>query len=204
MRHDPWLERWLPLLRERAGGRPIVELGCGFGADTVTLCNAGLDVLAFDVSEAAIGVARTRAPGATFETCDVRAVVARDELAGTGAVLASLSLHYFPWHETVLLFDRIHRLLRPGGLLLCRVNSTHDHRFGASGHPQIEPNFYSVKGEPKRFFDHETIERLLARGWHALSVEHRVTSKYVLPKLVWEVACEPRAAAVDPAGGESS
>ena len=200
MRHDPWLERWLPLLRERAAGHPVVELGCGFGADTVTLCEAGFDVLAFDASEAAIGVARTRAPGAAYEVRDVRDVLARDDLGGTRAVLASLSLHYFPWQETVAAFDRIRRLLGPGGVLLCRVNSTQDHRFGASGHPQIEPNFYSVKGEPKRFFDRDTIEDLFARGWHVLSLEHRVTTKYVLPKLVWEVVCEPRAeAGGDPA-----
>jgi len=37
---DPWLARWLPLLAERAGGRPVLELGCGGGRDTATLAEA--------------------------------------------------------------------------------------------------------------------------------------------------------------------
>ena len=101
-------------------------------------------------------------------------------------MLASLSLHYFPWPETVALVGCIHNVLRPSGVLLCRLNSTEDHNFGASGHPEIEPNYFLVAGEPKRFFDRAAIEKLFANGWSMLHVSHAVVSRYSLPKAVWE------------------
>ena len=37
MLNDPWLKRWRPLIRERAGAGPVLEIGCGHGDDTATL-----------------------------------------------------------------------------------------------------------------------------------------------------------------------
>ena len=187
---DPWLEPWLALLKERAGRDPILEIGCGHGEDTKVLAAAGLNVHAFDLSQAAVVVARLRVPSAVIECRDVRDEFP-PQVRGTGAVVASLSLHYFPWAETVQLAERIHATLRPGGVLLCRVNSTQDHNFGASGHPEIEPNFYLVDGNPKRFFDEAAIDALFGDGrWRFLSKKHVVTAKYIRAKAVWEVVLE--------------
>ena len=70
---------------------------------------------------------------------------------------------------------------------MCRLNSTEDHHFGASGHPEIEPNFFLVDGEPKRFFDEAAVLALFASGWRQLSLEHFVTRKYLQSKALWEV-----------------
>ena len=105
-------------------------------------------------------------------------------------VVASLSIHYFSWAETQALVARIRSALRPGGVLLCRLNSDQDHHFGASGHPEIESNFFMVKGEPKRFFNEAAITSLFAEGWNTLSLEHFVTKKYVRSKALWEVILE--------------
>ena len=107
-----------------------------------------------------------------------------------GLVVASLSLHYFPWAETQAIVTRIHAALRPGGLLLCRLNSTEDRNFGATGHPEIEPHYYLVDGEPKRFFDRPAVVALFAEGWKQLSLEHFVTRKYVRSKALWEAVLE--------------
>jgi hypothetical protein len=112
------------------------------------------------------------------------------EAIDLGVVIASLSLHYFAWRETVALVSRTREALCFGGLLLCRLNSTEDHNHGASGHPPIELNFYMVGGERKRFFDEKWILELFATGWRRLSVEHLVTHKYAMPKAVWEVVLE--------------
>ena len=146
MNPDPWLDRWLPLLRERSAGAPVV---C---QDLLAPFPAG--------------------PGST------------------GAVVASLSLHYFPWPATQALMDRIRATLRPGGLLLCRLNSTNDHHFGASGHPKLEDSYYLVSGASKRFFDAGSVARLFALGWRTLSTEEQVTGKYGSPKALWEVVLE--------------
>jgi methylase of polypeptide subunit release factors len=57
---DPWLHRWMPLVVERAGDDPILELGCGSGDDSVTLASRGLPLVAVDLSEQAIAKARRR------------------------------------------------------------------------------------------------------------------------------------------------
>ena len=189
MIRDPWLDRWLPLIRERAAATPVLEIGCGHGDDTVVLSRAGLKVYAFDLSRIAVAIARLRAPSAIVERKDIRDPLPEPARA-LGAIVASLSLHYFPWKETEALVQRIRAALRPGGLLLCRLNSTQDHHFGASGHPELEPNFFLVKGAPKRFFDQRAIASVFARGWNTLSLEHFTTPKYIRPKALWEVVLE--------------
>lgn len=185
---DPWLDPWLPLVIDSAAGAPVLEIGCGSGADTATLTDAGLQVLAFDLSADAIDRARQRVPGARFLVRDVR-----DQFpvgpGGTGVIVASLSLHYFAWAETLALFERVRHTLRPGGLLLCRLNSTDDVHFGAVGHEAIEPLFYRVDGQPKRFFDRASVDAVLATGWAVRSVVHKLTDKYLQPKAVWELVC---------------
>lgn len=190
---DRWLDRWIDLARERAADAPVLEIGCGPGHDTATLTAAGLRVIAFDLSAEAVAEARKRVPTASVEQRDVRepwSAEARD----LGLIVASLSLHYFPWSETLALVERIRQTLRSGGVLLCRLNSTEDHNFGATGHREIEPNFYEVDGAPKRFFDEAAVRVLFASGWRILAIEHVTTRKYVLAKALWEVVVERESA----------
>jgi SAM-dependent methyltransferase len=186
MLSDPWLQRWLPLAVTHAGEGPVLEIGCGHGDDTAVLAGAGLKVTAFDLSLAGVAVAKTRVPSATITRRDIRDPFPLGT-GETGLVVASLSLHYFGWEETVAIVQRVREVLRPDGLLLCRLNSTEDHHFGASGHPIIEPNFFRVDGEPKRFFDKADVDRLFGTGWRRLSLEHFVTRKYLRSKALWEV-----------------
>jgi SAM-dependent methyltransferase len=186
---DPWLARWLPLVSERAGTAPVLEIGCGHGDDTAVLAKAGLRVTAFDLSQASVAVARLRVPAARIECRDIRAPLPLAP-GEAGTVVASLSLHYFPWAQTQEIVHSIHTVLRSGGVLLCRLNSTQDHHFGASGHPQIEPHYFLVDGAPKRFFDEASVGALFSHGWNRLSLEHFVTRKYLKPKALWEVVLE--------------
>lgn len=189
MTRDPWLDKWLPMLKEGAAAGPVLEVGCGAGEDTETLCNAGLRVVAFDVSPEAVERARARVPGAEFHCASV---LERFPLEGSGVpvIVASLSLHYFPWRQTVEVVERLRRTLAPGGRLLCRLNSTEDAYYGAAGHPQIEPQFFSVDGRPKRFFDRAAIERLFGHGWRLRYVKDGSTEKYGPAKAVWELEAE--------------
>lgn len=187
MLHDPWLTRWLPVLKEAAGTRPVLEIGCGMGADTSTLVAAGLRVVAFDISPVSVAATRLRVPAAKVVCQDARSPFPV-EPGQAGAVVASLSLHYFAWAETLELVQRIMSTLPHGGIFLCRLNSTEDTNFGAAGHPAIEENYYLVDGQPKRFFDERAVSELFARGWKLLSKEHQTTNKYVQTKALWEVA----------------
>jgi len=187
---DLWLERWLPLLAERAQGRPLLELGCGTGRDTAALLRAGHRVVALDRSRASLVLAHLAARDATFVRQDVREPWPAHE-GGYGAVIASLSLHYFDWATTAALVERIRRALGERGVLVCRLNSTRDHHFGASGHPRIEHHYFDVGGEPKRFFDRDDVDRLFARHWNIASAQESLIDRYHAPKAVWELILEP-------------
>ena len=187
MADDPWLEHWLPLVASKVGDLPVLELGCGSGRDTQVLATAGHRVVGVDLSAAAVEEAAARVPSCEFVCQDIRAPF---PIQTTNVVVASLCLHYFLWPETAALVARIRDILRPSGLLLCRLNSTEDHNFGASGHPEIEPNYYLVNGEPKRFFNRPAVERLFASGWNTLQLRHEVVGRYSLPKALWEVGLE--------------
>ncbi|MFD0707428.1 class I SAM-dependent methyltransferase [Photorhabdus akhurstii] len=185
-REDRWLERWLPLIQDRVMGLAVLELGCGNGRDTAIIHRAGLKVKAIDISSAMIKRARVRTPSAVFFVQDLRDPFPIDR---SGVVISSLSLHYFSWDETLDIIRRIRAVLRPGGVLLCRLNSTKDVNFGAKGHAKIDNNFYLVHGTPKRFFDRPSILKAFS-GWKVLHIEEKETYRFVLPKTIWEVILE--------------
>lgn len=189
MAHDPWLDRWLPTLRERAHAGPVLEIGCGAGDDTAVLVRAGFTVVAFDLRPEQVAAARRQAPAASIHVQDMMAPFPL-EGAGIGVVLASLSIHYFPWTQTLALVRRIHDTLAPAGLFLARLNASDDIHFGATGHPEIEPGLHRVDGSPKRFFSRDDTLALFGQGWQVLGLEHRVTHKYGPAKRLWEVAVE--------------
>lgn len=193
--NDPWLERWLWLVVERAGADPVLELGCGTGLDSAVLAGAGLRVVGIELSSESVAAARARVPhGAEFHCGDFRApfpLPAGDAEGSVGVVLASLSLHYFAWDETLALARRIRGVLRPGGVLLCRLNSVNDFHHGASGSPPAgQDSFCLVDGVPKRFFDRAAVERLFADGWRMLHLEELTVHRYEQPKVLWEAVLE--------------
>ena len=107
-------------------------------------------------------------------------------------IVASLSLHYFSWHQTIKILDDVRRCLKPGGLLLARFNSTRDPHYSATEKHEIENNFYLVGGMPKHLFDDHDIAILFATGWELLAADERVTRRYGGEKLMWEVAAKKR------------
>jgi hypothetical protein len=87
---------------------------------------------------------------------------------------------------------------RPGGILLCRLNSTGDVHHGALGHREIEPHYYEVAGRyssRKRFFDRAAIDALFGPQWERLSVEERTIHRYRAPKVAWEMVLRKKSPA---------
>ncbi len=185
---DQWLKRWAAILETARRGK-LLELGCGGGRDSRYLTDRGLDVIACDYSPEALELCRHKAPRADRRRIDIREPLPFPDKAFP-VVLASLCLHYFPWPETVAIMAEIRRCLEPGGFLLVRVNSTGDIHHGADGHPEVEPGLHNVKGELKRFFDREAVERLVGNGWAVHGLEEMTVDRYVSPKVVWEAVLE--------------
>lgn len=189
MYSDPWLDRWLPLIAQRRVRGPVLEIGCGFGDDTLTFSQAGLQVLAFDLSSECVATAQQRVPQAQIERRDTRGPWP-DAANNLELALASLSLHYFPWDETQAIVNRVWTRLRPGALFLCRLNSTEDVNFGAGQGELIEENFYRDRGHCKRFFDQASVDQLFGAEWRRISVQHMTSHKYIKQKAMWELVLE--------------
>lgn len=184
---DLWLQRWLPKLFELGEAPALLELGCGEGRDTQFLLGQGFSNLtAFDRSAEAVSRCQQHSAALKCFVHDLREPFPCGSASFDG-VLASLCLHYFAWDTTEAIVSEIARVLKPGGLLLCRVNSTHDVHYGAVGYPEIAPHLYEYRGRTKRFFDQQEVEKLFLHGWSCISLEEKQIDRYQHPKVVWEI-----------------
>jgi len=97
----------------------VIDLGCGAGEWARRLVGAGFDVVGFDVSEAMLQLARTKAPGAAFQRVSLYAAELRPCVALTalGEALNYATIADDPTDVALGdLFLRIARSLDPGGI----------------------------------------------------------------------------------------
>ena len=80
------------------------------------------------------------------------------------------------------------RVLKCGGVLICRLNSSNDINYGATGYPEIEPGLYHVKGQFKKFFTRKEIEALFGMGWQLKGLSEQSIDRYEKKKVAWEFA----------------
>jgi SAM-dependent methyltransferase len=180
--HEPWLDRWQPVLAGRPGR--ALDIGCGPGFDTEVLLRWGFQVTALDVSRAAIALAKERNPAAIHAVMDVRNLGC---LTGSfDVIVASLSLHYFNREETEAIFNAIHGLSKPGGFFAFRVNAFDDVESGAPGDSSAW-ECVSVGGVVKQFFTREKIADVLGDHWRIFSEEKLETRRYGHRKTLFEV-----------------
>jgi SAM-dependent methyltransferase len=185
MKNDPWLEKWLDLIQKQANGGRVIELGCGSGWDTVDLVSAGCRVVAGDIFSENLAECAASARGANILQFDIgRTFPFASHSAAV--ILASLSLHYFSWENTMRIESELRRCIQPGGILLARFNSTNDFHHGAASTEEIEPGFYHVGARAKRFFDEASVRKFL-NSWEIQFLEENVIQRYRKPKHVWEV-----------------
>jgi SAM-dependent methyltransferase len=122
IRDDPRAEWCGELVSRLPADARVVELGCGGGTDETRLLAGRFELTGVDLSAAQLRRARERVPGATF----VRADLTELELdPGSIAGVASFYvLNHVPREQLAPLFERIHRWLAPGGLLLTTLGAS--------------------------------------------------------------------------------
>lgn len=182
--YDLWLDKHSSILLESLD-TPIIDLGCGFGNDTLYLSERGFPVISCDFSAEALKRL------AFFIEKPVTRLFDMTEglpFAGGSAkiVIADLSLHYFSWSTTWEIIADIKRVLVQGGFLLTRVNSVKDTNYGAGQGTVIEENFYCLDGKYKRFFDQKQLNRLFAE-WEVVHCSENAMDRYKDSKILWEL-----------------
>ena len=189
MDKDPWLDKWISLIQQQSAGGYVLELGCGWGWDTLELLNAGCNVIASDLSTRNLRATKQAVPHAeTLQLDNGKPFPFADH--SISVIVASLTLHYFTWTVTLQIASELKRILKADGILLARFNSTNDYHYGASPtETEIEPNFHQVGTSTKRFFD-ETAVRTMLQAWDIQFLEENVIYRYEKPKSVWEVLAQ--------------
>jgi len=165
---------------------PIIDLGCGFGNDTLYLSERGYEVISCDYAIESLKIIEEFVPNPNTRLFNILDGLPFPDKSAK-VVIADLSIHYFTWEDTNRVVRDIFRVLENGGYLLCRVNSTKDSNYGAGKGTYIEKNYYNIEGKLKRYFDKEQLE-LLFGAWGIDHLEEYTMNRYSKPKVVWELA----------------
>jgi SAM-dependent methyltransferase len=134
----------LACLAEQAeDGAPIADLGCGPGHVAAWLAGRGVTAVGIDLSPAMIAAGRRDYPHVEFRVGDLLELPAAD--GELGAAIAFYSIIHLQAGELPRAFGEIHRVLRPGGLLLVafHIGAEVRHLDEWWGHPvDVDFRFY--------------------------------------------------------------
>lgn len=169
----------------------IIDIGCGIGNNTLYLLEKGKKVIPCDYSLVAIQSINRNFPelnnnaqhfdmtnGFPFEN------------SFTDIIICDLSIHYFTEKTTFKVIEEIKRVLKPNGILLARVNSMEDDKFGAGQGQEIEHHLYKGKnGRYKRFFDKNDIRHFFG-DWKEMVAVEDIMGRYRRGKKVWRLAMQ--------------
>jgi len=135
-----------------AAGMTVLDAGCGYGRNLVWLLREGCEVFALDAD--AVGVEHVRAlakelvprlPAENFRVGVIEKMPFADGVADV--VICNSVLHFARDEQHFLaMVTELWRVLRPGGLLFCRLGS----RIGMD-FERVRPNIYRI-GDGSEWF----------------------------------------------------
>lgn len=185
IKQDNWLDKYLPLIPKN---EQVLELGCGIGNNVQYLTEKGFNVLASDFSSVALETIKDLMPQVKTQFVDLQKPLPFADKSFS-VIIADLCLHYFSEQKTKEIMLEIKRILKPNGYLFARVNSVNDFNSGAGQGEMIEPNYYFVERNNKRFFDLKEIHKYFDLIGKTQAKETDML-RYTKPKKAFEICCQ--------------
>ncbi|HEX3120159.1 MAG TPA: class I SAM-dependent methyltransferase [Candidatus Acidoferrum sp.] len=147
-----------------APGMRILDAGCGYGRNLVYFFRQGAEVFAVDASPAGVEHVRqlskslnTGLPDENFQVCRVEKMPFADEFADV--VICNSVLHFARDDAQFLaMHAELWRVLRPGGLLFCRLAS----RIGMDFEPMGNGLYAMPDGQAWYLVDEQKLMALTA------------------------------------------
>jgi SAM-dependent methyltransferase len=173
------------LLVERGVEQMVLDLGCGYGRDSVLLAQYDLEILPLDASEVAIELLQKRVSGTPLVTMvnPVWNDILDDLPVSDDFFSAAYSWNFlnqdFSEENIDFIMEEVYRTLLPGGFLMLGIRSTHDPLYGMG--EEIEPHVFRFEGRDRRFWTLEyaeskledyAIERMLPKSVQIAGVEY--------------------------------
>jgi SAM-dependent methyltransferase len=191
IQYTPWLEKYIGVLKSLKSAHAL-DLGCGRGFDSKYLRGLGFRTVSSDYSWGALLSTRKTLRSTSQIQFDMRGGFPF-QFGIFGLVVANLSLHYFSLEKTIEIIHLIHEVLKPGGWLIARVNSTSDLGFQSVKNDlgaRIEDEYVFYHDLPRRYFSETALRQLFAHDWEISRLEERVLTRYEKPKALWEIAAQ--------------
>ncbi len=117
-RVNPFAKKVVKYLTE---GKSALDLGCGYGTDTIYFARKGMRMTALDFSKASVESVKQKAKNAHIHSIKILQHDLSKKLPfpdrSFDAVYAHLSIHYFDDATTRRIIAEIKRVLKPNGLL---------------------------------------------------------------------------------------
>lgn len=160
-------------LFDAAGTKEILELGAGYGRDTLFFAHRGFQVMALDYAEEGLATLQADAQAAhvadrvQVQRHDVRLPLPFPDQCFDACYSHMMLNMALTTDELARLVGQVLRVLRPGGLHIYTVRTTDDphYRKGISHGDEM----YETGGFIVHFFDRSLVERLAA-GYELLEV----------------------------------
>jgi SAM-dependent methyltransferase len=153
-------------------GMKVLDAGCGYGRNLVYLLRAGCEVFALDADPAGVEHVRALAaelapalPAENFRTGAIEAMPWPDDFADV--VLCNSVLHFARDERHFLaMVEELWRVLRPGGLLFCRLGSRIGMEF-----PHVRGHIYQIGDGSEWFLVDEAALMDMTRQMDAILVD---------------------------------
>lgn len=165
---QPFILSGMRMLRP---GSTVIDLGCGDGRNTRALIANGHRVTALDISETALLLLQDRLHAAAI-AIPTPIIGKLDAIPIASAHFdAALAADVLPQiQDTRSALEEIHRVLKPGGLLLVNVFTPEDCAYGQG--EEISPRCYGYKNCLFRFFEANELDQLSSDLFEVVSAEH--------------------------------